>query len=122
MARESNIQRAVMLAASAAGMTTWRNHTGLAWTGDVDWKAASLNWKNAINPTLEALMSKPIERRIEALEQSAPDQFRPDFSCLTREERAEVREVLLAVGDGRMSSADAEAWLAQTPILARHRS
>jgi hypothetical protein len=34
MARESIVQRTVMLAASAAGWTTWRNNTGQAWAGD----------------------------------------------------------------------------------------
>ena len=33
--RESDIQRAVMLAASEAGFTTWRNNTGQAWAGEV---------------------------------------------------------------------------------------
>lgn len=31
--KEAAIQRAVMLAASQAGMTVWRNNTGMAWTG-----------------------------------------------------------------------------------------
>ena len=62
-------------------------------------------------------MSKPIERRIEALEQSAPDEFRPDFSALSREERAEVRGVLEAIGAGQMTTEDGWKWFAETPIL-----
>ncbi|NCC23243.1 MAG: VRR-NUC domain-containing protein, partial [Alphaproteobacteria bacterium] len=31
---EKAIQSAVMLAASQAGLTTWRNNTGQAWTGE----------------------------------------------------------------------------------------
>ena len=31
--KESDIQRAVMLAASSAGLTVWRNNTGQAWAG-----------------------------------------------------------------------------------------
>ncbi|CRI67076.1 VRR-NUC domain protein [Thiocapsa sp. KS1] len=31
---EKAIQNAIMLAASQAGMTTWRNNTGQAWAGD----------------------------------------------------------------------------------------
>lgn len=31
--KESNIQRAVMLAASESGMTVWRNNVAMAWTG-----------------------------------------------------------------------------------------
>ncbi|MCK7581740.1 MAG: hypothetical protein MZV65_43050 [Chromatiales bacterium] len=32
--KESDIQRAVMLAASSAGLTVWRNNTGQAWAGN----------------------------------------------------------------------------------------
>jgi hypothetical protein len=35
MTNEGRIQRDIMLAASAAGWTTWRTNTGQAWTGDV---------------------------------------------------------------------------------------
>lgn len=34
MSEEGNIQRRIMLAASAASMTTWRNNTGTAWRGE----------------------------------------------------------------------------------------
>lgn len=36
MTSEADILHRVMLAASAAGLTTWRNNTGLAWTGDAE--------------------------------------------------------------------------------------
>ncbi|WP_295442761.1 hypothetical protein [uncultured Thiodictyon sp.] len=58
-------------------------------------------------------MSKPIERRIEALEQSTPIQYKPDFSGLTREERAECRIILESIGDGRMTPEEARARVAQ---------
>lgn len=62
-------------------------------------------------------MSKPIERRIEALEQSAPDgTSKIDLSCLNREERAEYREVLESVGDGRRTFEEARAHVAQHGI------
>ncbi len=35
MTDEGRIQREIMLAASAAGWTTWRNNVGRAWAGDV---------------------------------------------------------------------------------------
>ena len=61
-------------------------------------------------------MSKPIERRIEALEQSTPIQYKPDFSGLTREERAELRIILESIGDGRMTPEEARAHVAQHGI------
>lgn len=33
--RERDIQNAIRLAASAAGMTTWRNNVGTGWAGEV---------------------------------------------------------------------------------------
>jgi hypothetical protein len=42
MTNEGRIQRDIMLAASAAGWTTWRNNTGQAWTGEVTWRADGL--------------------------------------------------------------------------------
>jgi hypothetical protein len=59
---------------------------------------------------------KAIKPRIEALEQSTPIQYKPDFSGLTREERAEVRIILESIGDGRMTPEQARARVAQLGI------
>lgn len=62
-------------------------------------------------------MSKPIERRIEALEQAETDGTRKiDLSFLTREERAEYRGVLESIGDGRLTFEEARAHVAQHGI------
>ena len=62
-------------------------------------------------------MSKPIERRIEALEQSEPDGTRKiDLSFMNREERAEFRGILESIGDGRMTREEARAHVAQHGI------